>query len=80
MDIKELPNSEEMEKALLGALIIDDKLVTQFFNEGEVEWFYSPNHKTIAKTIYKLALEGGAIDLVTLKDSLSTDGKLDVIG
>jgi hypothetical protein len=44
--------------------------VDEFFAEAQLEWFY--HHIDIAKAVFKLAIEGEHIDLVSVKTELET--------
>lgn len=80
MDLKVPPNNEVVESAMIWALMIDSEIVEPFFQNWELEWFYDPIQKTIAKAIFALWLEWKDIDLISVQSELERTWKLEGIG
>ena len=78
--MKPLPNDNITEQTILWCLLIDSELVDKFFEEGQIEWFHTTNNKYVIKAIYELALEWITIDLITVRDKLIENKKLDKVG
>ena len=75
-----LPHSDEAERSILGAVLLDND---QFHKAQElvfVSAFYSSRHRTIFQTMEGLMETGAAIDLVTLKDRLERNRHLESCG
>jgi replicative DNA helicase len=75
-----LPHSEEAERSLLGAVLLDSN---QFEKAREIidsSAFYSPRHQKLFRVIEELVESGVALDIVTLKDRLEESGSLPEIG
>ncbi len=77
---KQLPASPEAERAVLGALLLNDDCIGQVAETLVAEDFYSIAHKTLYQTILDLHQAHKRIDLVTLQDELSKRNQLDSIG
>tara|TARA_R110000737_G_scaffold132746_1_gene164311 strand:+ start:242 stop:379 length:138 start_codon:yes stop_codon:yes gene_type:complete len=45
-----------------------------------LEWFHNSTASTVAKSIFSLALEGKDVDIVSVKNSLEENGKLESVG
>jgi replicative DNA helicase len=75
-----LPHSEEAERSLLGAVLIDNQ---QFERAQEIlrpTSFYSPRHRAIYRALEELVEAGTALDLVTLRAELERAGQLEEVG
>ncbi len=75
-----LPHSDEAERSVLGAVLLDNH---QFHRAAELlgaASFYSPRHQKIFQAMQALAEAGRAIDLVTLKDQLERTRDLEACG
>lgn len=75
-----LPSHIEAERAVLGALLLNDAWVAQVSEILQPDDFYSPHHKIIYEHILHLSQEYKRIDLVTLQDELSKKNQLDLVG
>jgi len=73
------PSDETTEEAMLGCLLIDEEILAEFYVQAELSWFYTSENYKIAKAIFTLALDGSAVDLVSVKNALEKDGKLETI-
>jgi replicative DNA helicase len=75
-----LPQSVESEKAVLGAILIDDKAI---FAASEIllaEDFYLESHREIFKAMLSLVEEDCSIDFFTLREELRRRNKEEVAG
>lgn len=76
-----LPHSNDAERSILGAVLIDDK---QFARARGLlsgpQAFYSSRHRKIFDAFGRLSEAGSALDLVTLKDDLVRAGTLEDCG
>ncbi len=78
-----LPSSEDMEKALLGCMILEpDEVVPTIISSHKniAEYFLSVRTKIVFNTMMELLSAGRAIDENTLIDALKKKDKLDEIG
>lgn len=77
---KVMPHSPEAEKAVLGALLLNDEYVSSVTEILLPADFYSLAHQSIYKAIVELAEQRKRIDIVTLQNELSKEGRLEEIG
>ena len=77
---KKLPCSLEAEKAVLGALLLNDENVAQVVELLQPHDFYVPSHRVIYQAIIEIAQRMERVDLVTLQDVLDRKGQLETIG
>jgi replicative DNA helicase len=63
----------DIEQALLGALMIDEKAIARASAGCEPDDFYDPTHQTIADFIFRSNAEGHAVTPLTVKAALRTD-------
>jgi replicative DNA helicase len=74
------PHNDDAERAVAGAMLIDENAVTIAQQFLQPEDFYSPRHQKIYKAILNLSIKGTRPDLLTLSDELERTGKLDEAG
>lgn len=74
------PQAPEIEKAVLGALMIDRDAYMEISNLLRVDSFYEPRNKMIYEAIVKLSAEENPVDVLTVTDKLAKMGKLDEVG
>jgi len=74
------PQSPEMERALLGALLSDGAAFARVAHLVEQSSFYKPNHRTLFQCMTELDARREPIDLITITDELRRAGKLEEIG
>ncbi len=75
-----LPHSDEAERSVIGAVLIDNQ---QFHRVQEMlthESFYSVRHRKIFQALERLAEGGTPLDLVTLRAALEGAGDLEPCG
>lgn len=77
---KALPHDGLAERAILGAMLIDNKYVNEVFSEINSDDFYRESHKKIAAAINKLIDEGKPADTITVSDYLEKEKELKFVG
>jgi replicative DNA helicase len=77
---KTLPHALEAERAVLGALLLNDEYVEQVVEIISPHDFYLPAHKLVYQAIVELKKQSKRIDLVVLQDALTKNGTLDDTG
>lgn len=77
---KALPANIDAERAVLGALLLNDSWIAQVVEILQPEDFYSQHHKIIYEQILQLNQQYKRVDLVTLQDELHKKGQLELIG
>lgn len=77
---KQLPASLEAERAVIGALLLNDEYLGRVSEFLLADDFYSPAHRIIYQTILDLTHQLKRIDLVTLQDELLKREQLEAIG
>ena len=75
-----LPHSDEAERSVLGAVLLDNRQIHKAQELLTYEAFYAERHRRIFRAIEELAETGTALDLVTLRDVLERSGSLDASG
>ena len=80
-DIRKVPPQNlEAERAVLGAILMDNETVYTVMEILEPSQFYQPSHRLIFSTMLDLSERGEPIDIVTLTDRLRSAGSLDKAG
>ena len=77
---KSLPSNIEAERAILGAILLNDEAlqsITEILIETD---FYVPAHQTIFKAMLTLQEKNQRIDLITLQDILGQTGQFEQVG
>jgi replicative DNA helicase len=77
---KPLPSSAESERVILGAILLDNQLITQAIEQLSPEDFYSPLHRRIYKAMTALFERSERIDPILIGEELKKDGSIDSIG
>lgn len=77
---KSLPHSLDAEQAVLGAILIDNKLFDQASSHVGMEDFYLPGHRQIFAKMAMLSAGSRPMDLVTLTELLEREGMLEEAG
>ena len=75
-----MPQAPEVEKAVLGALMIDKDAYMEVCNMLRPESFYDPRHQMVYEAIQQLSREESPIDVLTVTDMLGKMGKLGDVG
>jgi replicative DNA helicase len=75
------PQAVELEKAIIGAMMIDKRGVDEVIDIiTEKEIFYLPEHQEIYDAIFSLFKEGKPIDIYTVTEALRSRGTLQEVG
>lgn len=74
------PHDVEAEQAVLGSMLTDKEAIVSAIEVLRPEDFYRDDNKTIFKAISNIYAKGGAVDIITVKDELTTMAKLEAIG
>src|SRR3989449_8528716 len=75
-----LPSSPETERAILGAIILDNSLIAQAIELLKTEHFYVPSHRRIFKAMTALFERQSEISPILLAEELRRDNSLDSSG
>lgn len=74
------PQAVELEQAVLGALMLDQNALNNAIEVLRIESFYKPEHQTIFNAIKTLFERSEQVDLLTVTQQLSKEGKLEEVG
>ncbi len=74
------PQVPEMEKAVLGALMIEKEAYSRVCEILRPESFYEPRHQKIYAAIRQLNMEEKPVDILTVTEMLTARGDLEDIG
>ena len=77
---KNLPHAEEAERAVLGAILLDNDALLLVSSALKPTDFHAPRHRVIFQQMIQLAGQHRAIDLVTLDAELSRANRLESAG
>ncbi|MBS1797733.1 MAG: replicative DNA helicase [Acidobacteria bacterium] len=77
---KPLPSSPESERVILGAILLDNQLISQAIEQLGVDDFYSPLHRRIFRAMTALFERGERIDPILIGEELKKDGSIDSMG
>src|SRR6185369_11543874 len=77
---KGLPNNLEAERAILGAVLLDNAVINQAAERLRREDFFLDSHRRIYDQMLRLFEQGRGIDPITLQDLLRSAGDLDLVG
>lgn len=75
-----LPHSAESERAILGAIILDNGLVNQAIELLKPEDFYLRSHYFIFRSMISMSERGAEINPILLGEELRRDGSLEQVG
>ena len=79
-EIRIPPQNLEAERAVLGAMLIDEEAIGAVIERLDSSFFYDAAHQRIYESIIRLYSDRKNVDIITLSDRLKTDGGLEVIG
>ena len=71
---RQLPHSIEAEQAVLGAMLIDSRCVSEVIEILRPEDFFMTQNRHIFETIYSMSTLNQTIDAVTVLDQLAVRG------
>ena len=74
------PQSNELEEAVLGAIMIEKTAIHSVADVLTAESFYNPSHQTIFTSVIELFKDSHPIDLLTITEHLKGKGKLEEVG
>ena len=74
------PHNDDAERAIIGAMLIDDNVITLVQHYLKADDFYSRRHQKIFEAILSLNNKGTRPDLLTLNNELEQAGKLEEAG
>lgn len=74
------PQAPEVEKAVLGALMIDKDAYLEVSDILRPESFYEPRNQMVYEAIMRLSMDENPVDMLTVTDMLAKMGKLDEVG
>lgn len=77
---KPLPSNVDSERVILGAILLDNALISQAVEQLKVDDFYSPNHRRIFNAMLNLFERGERIDPILIGEELKKEGSIDSIG
>jgi len=77
---KPLPSSPESERVILGAILLDNQLISQAIEHLSKDDFYSPLHRRIFNAMMSLFERSERIDPILIGEELKKDGAIDSIG
>ncbi|MCQ2127973.1 MAG: replicative DNA helicase [Bacteroidaceae bacterium] len=74
------PQALDVEKAVLGALMMDKDAYSIVCELLKPETFYDPRHQSIYAAVATLSMDQHPIDMLTVAEQLEKDGELDNVG
>lgn len=74
------PQASDLEKAVLGALLIQTDAIFSIMDVLKPESFYEPGHQEIYRSILNLGTNHKPVDIITVAHELKSREKLDIIG
>lgn len=77
---KPLPSSDESERVILGAILLDNSLIAQTVESLKPEDFYSPLNRRVFAAMISLFEKQKQIDPILIGEELKKEGSLDSIG
>ena len=79
-DMHLLPQNIEAEEAVLGAILVNPRVITKVVEILKPESFYKPAHRYIYEAMLQLFNSNEKIDIITVCDVLNFNSKLDSVG
>jgi hypothetical protein len=74
------PRSEETERAVLGAILLESRIPDEIAHILQPEDFYEERHQVLYRVFQYLASQGKGIDLRTAQATLEQQGQLELVG
>lgn len=74
------PQAKDMERAILGAIMLNKDAIDTATEYLTTEAFYLDAHQRIYKAILSLNSKNGAIDILTVTEALKEAGELEMVG
>ncbi|MEM7248548.1 MAG: replicative DNA helicase, partial [Acidobacteriota bacterium] len=76
----ELPQSDDAEKSVLGAILVDNRHLAEIGDVLGTDDFYRPAHQAVFQAMVEMDNRGRPIDVLTLAEELKERGQLETIG
>lgn len=80
MLMKHMPNSVEVEQAVIGACLLDPMCIAGISEHLRAEHFYADQHRAIWSAVAGMAERGERIDILTVTQEMKRTGSLDSVG
>lgn len=77
---KPLPSSPDSERVILGAILLDNALISHAIEQLHADDFYSPLHRRIFRAMLNLFDRGERIDPILIGEELKKENQLESIG
>src|ERR1700752_4519252 len=77
---RQLPNSSEAERAILGAVLLDNGLISQAIEHLRPEDFYVPSHRRIFNAMIALFERGSEINPILIGEEIKKKNRLEAVG
>jgi len=77
---RSLPSSSEAERAILGAVLLDNSLISQAIEQLKPEDFYVPSHRRIFVAMITLFERGAEINPILIGEELRKENALESVG
>lgn len=78
--IRQISKNIEAEEAILGSILIDERLINKVSETLDAKDFYRQSHKTVFNTMISLKNQNNVIDILTLTEYLNNINKLEEVG
>jgi replicative DNA helicase len=75
-----LPHDPEAERAVLGAVLLDPGAMLHIIEKLRADEFYLESHRIVYQACLDLHEKGEAADLVTVRNNLTEQGRLEQVG
>ncbi len=79
-EIRTPPQNADAEKAVLGAMLIDEEAIGDVVEVLDASYFYDVANQRIFEAVVKLFSTRRNVDTITLSDQLTIDGVLEAVG
>ncbi len=74
------PHNDDAERSLLGAILLDNRVIDEVQAIVANDDFYRESHRHIYRAMLDLSSRGDAVDTITLVDQLNAQGLLESVG
>ena len=74
------PQATDIERVVLGALMIDEDAFSVVSERLHPETFYEPRHQKIYHAIQALSIEERPVDIMTVTEQLKRENELENVG
>jgi replicative DNA helicase len=74
------PHNEDAERSVLGAILLDNRVLDELLGTLEPDDFYREPHRHVFRAMQSLHVRGEAVDVITLADWLGAEGLLEASG